>query len=101
MIQWPDGTSQEGWLRAPEGMAYCVAVAAEVAIRLTRGDASRGADTRGHEAAGASDARATEIPGLGPCLTTHPLVANSGDPAEVSPLSGSRPRAMSVMGSGY
>lgn len=45
VIRWPDGTSREGWLRAPDGMAYTAAAAAEVAIRLARGDASPGAYT--------------------------------------------------------
>ncbi len=45
VIRWPDGTGQEGWLRAPDGMAYTIAIAAEVAMRLARGDAPPGAYT--------------------------------------------------------
>jgi hypothetical protein len=44
VISWPDGTTQEGWLRAGDANEY-TAAAAEVAARLARGDALPGAYT--------------------------------------------------------
>jgi short subunit dehydrogenase-like uncharacterized protein len=45
MIEWPDGTSREGWLRADEGMDYTAEVVAEIAARLARGEGKPGAYT--------------------------------------------------------
>lgn len=45
VVRWPDGTSQEGWLRAGEGMSFTEVVVAEVATRLARGAAPAGAYT--------------------------------------------------------
>ncbi|HEX4224294.1 MAG TPA: hypothetical protein VHZ97_18130, partial [Pseudonocardiaceae bacterium] len=45
VVEWPDGTSREGWLRAGEGMDYTAAVVAEVASRLARGEGKPGAYT--------------------------------------------------------
>lgn len=45
IVDWPDGTRREGWLRAGEGMDYTAAVVAEVAARLARGEGKPGAYT--------------------------------------------------------
>jgi short subunit dehydrogenase-like uncharacterized protein len=45
--EWSDGTVREAWLKAPEGMAFTAAVAAEVAIRLAGGDCRPGGFTPG------------------------------------------------------
>lgn len=45
VIRWADGANREGWLRAGDAMDFIVAVAAETAIRLARGDAAPGAYT--------------------------------------------------------
>jgi short subunit dehydrogenase-like uncharacterized protein len=45
IVEWPDGTRREGWLRADEGMDYTVDVVAEVAARLARGEGKPGAYT--------------------------------------------------------
>jgi short subunit dehydrogenase-like uncharacterized protein len=45
VITWPDGTTREGWLRADDGMDYTANVAAEIAVRLVRGDGRPGAYT--------------------------------------------------------
>ena len=45
VVEWPDGTSREGWLRAGEGMDYTAGVVAEVATRLARGEGKPGAYT--------------------------------------------------------
>ncbi len=46
-VEWPSGASREGWLRAGDGMDFTAAVAAEVALRLARGEGSPGAYTPG------------------------------------------------------
>ncbi|HTQ76368.1 MAG TPA: saccharopine dehydrogenase NADP-binding domain-containing protein [Burkholderiales bacterium] len=46
-VRWADGTSRLGWLRAPDGMRFTGAVAAEVAARLARGEGRPGAYTPG------------------------------------------------------
>jgi hypothetical protein len=46
-VTWPDGEVREGWLRAPEAMAFTTRVLAEVALRLARGDGRPGAYTPG------------------------------------------------------
>ncbi len=45
VLSWPDGTTREGWLRAGDGMDFTVAVAAEAAARLARGEGKPGAYT--------------------------------------------------------
>lgn len=45
IVEWPDGTSREGWLRAGEGMDYTADVVAAVAARLARGEGKPGAYT--------------------------------------------------------
>jgi short subunit dehydrogenase-like uncharacterized protein len=45
IVEWPDGTSREGWLRAGEGMDYTAEVVAAVAARLARGEGKPGAYT--------------------------------------------------------
>lgn len=45
VVDWPDGTRREGWLRAGEGMDYTADVVAEVAARLARGEGKPGAYT--------------------------------------------------------
>lgn len=44
-IDWPDGTSREGWLRVGEAMAFTSNVLVEAAIRLSSGDERPGAYT--------------------------------------------------------
>ena len=44
-VTWQDGTTTEGWLRLPEAQAATVAVCAETAHRLARGEARPGAHT--------------------------------------------------------
>lgn len=45
-VEWADGTVREGWLKVGEdGMTVTVAVAAEVAARLARGEGKSGAFT--------------------------------------------------------
>ena len=44
-VEWSDGTTREGWLRAGEGMDFTCAVLAEVAARLANGGARPGAFT--------------------------------------------------------
>lgn len=46
-VQDRDGASRDGWLRAPEGMEFTVAVAVEVTGRLARGEGKPGAYTPG------------------------------------------------------
>ncbi|GAC1367538.1 MAG: saccharopine dehydrogenase NADP-binding domain-containing protein [Ktedonobacteraceae bacterium] len=46
-IQWPDGTNQEGWLRTGDAQEFTVAVAAEVAKRLFKGEGRPGSYTPG------------------------------------------------------
>lgn len=46
-VEWRSGASREGWLRAGDGTDFTVAVAAEVALRLARGEGSPGAYTPG------------------------------------------------------
>jgi len=46
-IKWPDGTMREGWLRSGDGMDFTADVAAEVAVRLARGEGKPGAYTPG------------------------------------------------------
>ncbi len=46
-VQWSDGTSQEGWLRAGDGMDFTAAVTAEVAQRLLKEKGRPGAYTPG------------------------------------------------------
>lgn len=43
--RWPDGTTREAWLRAPDGMVFTSNVMHEVVRRLARGDAPFGAFT--------------------------------------------------------
>lgn len=45
LVEWPDGTSREGWLRAGEGMDYTAEVVAAVATRLANGEGKPGAHT--------------------------------------------------------
>jgi short subunit dehydrogenase-like uncharacterized protein len=45
IVDWPDGTRREGWLRAGEGMDYTAHVVAEVSARLARGEGKPGAYT--------------------------------------------------------
>jgi short subunit dehydrogenase-like uncharacterized protein len=45
VVEWPDGTSREGWLRAGEGMDYTADVVAEIAARLASGEGKPGAYT--------------------------------------------------------
>ncbi len=42
---WADGTTREGWLRAGEAMEFTSSAAAEVAVRLARGEGRPGAYT--------------------------------------------------------
>ena len=46
-VEWPDGTTREGWLRVGEATAFTAAAAAEVAVRLARGEGWAGAHTPG------------------------------------------------------
>ncbi len=46
-VEWSDGTTREGWLRAGEASAFTAAAAAEVAVRLARGEGRAGAHTPG------------------------------------------------------
>jgi NADPH:quinone reductase-like Zn-dependent oxidoreductase len=46
-VEWLSGASREGWLHAGDGMDFPAAVAAEVALRLSRGEGSLGAYTPG------------------------------------------------------
>lgn len=46
-IEWPSGASRQGWLRADDAMDFTVAVATEVALRLSRGEGRPGAYTPG------------------------------------------------------
>ncbi|HEV3357997.1 MAG TPA: saccharopine dehydrogenase NADP-binding domain-containing protein [Pseudonocardiaceae bacterium] len=46
-VQDRDGSSRDGWLRAPEGMEFTVSVAVEVTSRLCRGEGKPGAYTPG------------------------------------------------------
>jgi hypothetical protein len=46
-IEWPDRTVREGWLRSGDGMDFTADVAAEVAVRLARGEGKPGAYTPG------------------------------------------------------
>ncbi|WP_419999148.1 saccharopine dehydrogenase NADP-binding domain-containing protein [Streptomyces boninensis] len=45
VVHWSDGTRREGWLRAGEAMDFTVAVGAETAARLARGEGEPGAYT--------------------------------------------------------
>lgn len=45
VVTWQDGTTTEGWLRLPEAQETTIAVAAEVAGRLARGEGRPGAFT--------------------------------------------------------
>ncbi|BBA99197.1 putative integral membrane protein [Actinacidiphila reveromycinica] len=47
VVQDADGRIREGWLRAGDGMGFTTCVAAEVAVRLARGEAKPGAHTPG------------------------------------------------------
>lgn len=42
-VEWASGTAREGWLRAGDGMDFTAAAAAEVALRLARGEGRPGA----------------------------------------------------------
>jgi short subunit dehydrogenase-like uncharacterized protein len=44
-IQWPDGSSREGWLRTGDAMDFTVGAVAEAAARLARGAGQPGAHT--------------------------------------------------------
>lgn len=46
-VEWPDGTTREGWLRTGEASAFTAAAATEVAVRLDRGEGRAGAHTPG------------------------------------------------------
>lgn len=46
-LTWPDGDIQEGWLRVDDAMEFTTTVAAEVALRLSRGEGSPGTHTPG------------------------------------------------------
>jgi short subunit dehydrogenase-like uncharacterized protein len=45
VVQWPDGTSREGWLRAEDAMNYTADVITEAATQLVRGEGKPGAYT--------------------------------------------------------
>jgi short subunit dehydrogenase-like uncharacterized protein len=45
VVTWADGTSREGWLRAGDAMEFTTSAAAEVAVRLARGEGRPGAYT--------------------------------------------------------
>jgi hypothetical protein len=45
VVNWPDGTTHEGWLRCDDAMDFTCAVMAEAALVLARGDAKPGAWT--------------------------------------------------------
>jgi short subunit dehydrogenase-like uncharacterized protein len=45
LLQWPDGTTREGWLRLGDAQAFTGAVPAEVACRLRGGQGRPGAHT--------------------------------------------------------
>ncbi|WP_030903644.1 saccharopine dehydrogenase NADP-binding domain-containing protein [Streptomyces sp. NRRL F-5126] len=45
VVEWPDGTGREGWLRAGDGMDYTADVATETAARLARGEGRPGVHT--------------------------------------------------------
>jgi len=45
IVEWPDGSRREGWLRADDGMDYTSDVAATVAAHLAAGGAPAGAYT--------------------------------------------------------
>ncbi|WP_156822652.1 saccharopine dehydrogenase NADP-binding domain-containing protein [Demetria terragena] len=44
-VEWPSGLVREGWMRAGEAMDFTAATAAEVALRLARGEGHPGAWT--------------------------------------------------------
>jgi short subunit dehydrogenase-like uncharacterized protein len=46
-VEWASGEVRDGWLRAPEGMDFTTAIAAEVARRLAAGEGKPGAYTPG------------------------------------------------------
>ena len=46
-VEWTEGTTREGWLRTGEASAFTAAAAAEVAVRLARGEGRAGAHTPG------------------------------------------------------
>lgn len=46
-VEWPSGAVREGWLRAGDGMDFTATVAADVALRLSRGEGRPGAFTPG------------------------------------------------------
>ncbi len=46
-VEWSDGTTREGWLRTGEATAFTATAAAEVAVRLARGEGRAGAHTPG------------------------------------------------------
>ncbi|MDY7089550.1 MAG: hypothetical protein SYR96_31140 [Actinomycetota bacterium] len=45
VVEWPDGTTREGWLRAGDGMDYTAAVLTQAAVRLLGGGIEPGAFT--------------------------------------------------------
>ncbi|TXS35610.1 saccharopine dehydrogenase NADP-binding domain-containing protein [Streptomyces sp. OR43] len=45
VINWPDGTVREGWLRTGDAMDFTSAVAAQTALRLAAGEGRPGAHT--------------------------------------------------------
>jgi short subunit dehydrogenase-like uncharacterized protein len=45
VVSWADGTTREGWLRAGDAMDFTAGVAAEIAVRLDRGEGRPGAYT--------------------------------------------------------
>lgn len=68
VVTWPEGTTDEGWVRVGEAQAATVAIAAEVARRLARGTGRHGAFTPvalfGHQLAtdlGAEYVRSPEV----------------------------------------
>jgi len=44
-VQWPSGVTRDGWLRAGDAMDFTAAAAAEVTLRLLRGEGRPGAYT--------------------------------------------------------
>jgi short subunit dehydrogenase-like uncharacterized protein len=45
IVEWPDGTAAEGWLRVSDGSVFTADVMAEVSQRLLRGEGRAGAHT--------------------------------------------------------
>jgi short subunit dehydrogenase-like uncharacterized protein len=45
VVTWADGTTREGWLRTGDAMGFTTSAAAEIAVRLARGEGRAGAYT--------------------------------------------------------